>query len=213
VTPLTSRNLKGYMTPFINRGGRSQKIQRWHPRAPGAFRSSILSRGNCQGTAANRHETADDPAATLGKSAPIRHCAHCPAPRSRRHWVWDRAASARKAGELDMQRTLFVALAVVTTMWLSSPASSDYFWDGQRISQICDGETSNTGACIGFIVGVVDGMPESARPFCLPDGVVTGTLQKIFKKFLAENPQRLTERASSLVVAAMVKAYPCARAR
>src|SRR5262249_35684508 len=110
-------------------------------------------------------------------------------------------------GNWNMHRTVLVALALVTTMWLTSPAPA-YFYDGQKISQLCN--SGGDAICLGFVAGVVDSVP---RPFCLPHGLQLGTLQKVFQKFLTDYPERLTEDASSLVVAAMVKAYPCSRAR
>lgn len=60
----------------------------------------------------------------------------------------------------------------------------------------------------GYIIGVVDAYDGTA--FCIPDEVNAGQLIDSTHKLLREMPERRHElAASSFVVAALMKAWPC----
>jgi Ssp1 endopeptidase immunity protein Rap1a len=83
------------------------------------------------------------------------------------------------------------------------------------------GRSDNEAICLAFIRGFSEGIwvglhfgEEAAKErssicllnYPLPDPVQA---QLIIKKFLAENPQRLEEQASVLVIEALKRAFPC----
>ncbi len=50
---------------------------------------------------------------------------------------------------------------------------------------------------------------EQLREFCLPEGLTTSIVEKIWAKFIAEEPQFLVLSATATVYHSLKQAYPC----
>ena len=45
--------------------------------------------------------------------------------------------------------------------------------------------------------------------FCMPSGVSTGLLGRVFRRYLAKNPEQLHFTAASLAITAFSEEFPC----
>lgn len=69
-----------------------------------------------------------------------------------------------------------------------------------------DGSKFIDGVYMGYISGIADF--SNGILFCAPVGATNGQNVAIVSKFLKNNPERWTESAPSLIVAALSAAYP-----
>jgi hypothetical protein len=85
-----------------------------------------------------------------------------------------------------------------------------YFFDGNRLHQVCE---TDIVACSMYILGVVDSVNVYgiANEFknCLPDNVTRKQVADIVIKFLSETPEKRHFMAPSLIVAKVSNAFPC----
>ena len=70
--------------------------------------------------------------------------------------------------------------------------------------------------CIGYVYGVVDAVNDlymvgvmKAPMWCAPEAVTVKQVKDIFIKWLTEHPESRQNTASSELVAALVRAFPC----
>jgi Rap1a immunity proteins len=79
-------------------------------------------------------------------------------------------------------------------------------------------EKFETGYCVGWVSGLVDGMlvAETAHGvedkdtiFCLPVGNSTGQMLRIIKKFIADHPEKEHMQMRAIAFAALAVAFPC----
>jgi len=87
--------------------------------------------------------------------------------------------------------------------------------------EYCEAQISETGsvakgnACAGYIMGIVDlyrslvVLGHTQRLWCHPEKVHSNQLVRIVTKYLQEHPEDLHRPASTLVVNALIKAFPC----
>ncbi len=84
---------------------------------------------------------------------------------------------------------------------------------GSELLEYCSApETFLEGVCLGYVMGIEDAHDSlvGTRPFyCLSAGVSKGQLELIVKKFLQENPEKLHLSAGTLVILALMEAFPC----
>tara|TARA_R110000868_G_scaffold196613_2_gene442579 strand:- start:1521 stop:1850 length:330 start_codon:yes stop_codon:yes gene_type:complete len=108
-----------------------------------------------------------------------------------------------------MKWLLYVGLVI----GVMSSASAGYR-NGNNIFKLCTTEKSdslyyiNLAECDGYITGVVD-LAASEKKLCSPKQVTIGQLRDITVKWLSDNPQHRHFTANSLVIAALIEAYPC----
>ena len=76
-------------------------------------------------------------------------------------------------------------------------------------------ENENWGLCLGYLQAVSDAYRTAAAWYkfepdlCVPVGVLSGQLQKVWIKYANEHPEDLHLTASSLVMKAYMEASPC----
>jgi hypothetical protein len=101
-------------------------------------------------------------------------------------------------------------VALLTSLALLTTATAQaYYMTGNSIVQDCD---AMNAACISYVTGVVDGQWWGEPNMnCIPDGVTTGQLAQVVRKYLAEHPERLHLNAPVLVADAVSGAWPCAQ--
>jgi hypothetical protein len=103
-----------------------------------------------------------------------------------------------------MKKLLFITLAVT-----SIAARAEFLSGNELLSQL-DGESySERGFALGYIAGVADAVENVL--VCAPTSVTTGQMRDIVWKYLRANPQSRHFTASSLVVEALRKVWPCRR--
>lgn len=122
-----------------------------------------------------------------------------------------------------MKTGIAVVVALVGLM-----ASGSAMADGSELLRQCQiavmnidagvGGNYDTGLCFGMIQGVTesililnDNLPKDLK-FCMPvgsEGISRGQSVRIVTKFLRDNPVRLNEHDSLLVMMAYKQAYPC----
>ncbi len=62
------------------------------------------------------------------------------------------------------------------------------------------------GFCYGYILGVDDA---SGRPHCRPEGTTLVQNVRVVVKWLKDHPERLHERADTLILQALKTGFPC----
>jgi len=86
-------------------------------------------------------------------------------------------------------------------------------------SAISEEDAVDGAYCVGYVNGMVDDrfywqMNEGStldplKHFCLPDGVSPNQTVRVFIKWLQDNPARLHEHASHLLIDALRDGFPC----
>lgn len=107
-----------------------------------------------------------------------------------------------------MIKRILIATALVVAS-LSSPVQA---FTGNELKRNCGDTDVNYGLCIGFILGVVDGVLIDTPPdsiICIPDGVSFGQMKDIVLKYMNDNPANLHFPGASLVFYALGEAFPC----
>lgn len=100
-----------------------------------------------------------------------------------------------------MKKLLLAALATVVVP--SAQAESSRFETGRQLKAVCIAEPGsfNIGACSGFVLGIVDIMPDN----CLADkpGVNKGQLREVVIRYISDHPEKLHEMGATIVVRAI----------
>jgi hypothetical protein len=69
--------------------------------------------------------------------------------------------------------------------------------------------------CLGYVSGIDDGIEmafgtsNTARLYCIPEGVTSGQGVRVVVKWLRNHPDKLHNSARVLVVASLADAFPC----
>lgn len=101
-----------------------------------------------------------------------------------------------------MKKIIFTMLALFT-----GSAHAD-FYTGNKLKSLCNSQNYvESSVCIGYTVGITDSF--SGYLFCPPAEVTAGQLVEMVKKYMNENPAKLHEPSSSIVVDAIKKDFPC----
>ena len=120
-----------------------------------------------------------------------------------------------------MRRLATVVACVFSFM--SFPAKADTFYvDGNALLSRCNADEENfskdilTGNCLGYVAGVVDSyeIAQSSgimrRYYCLPEGRISvRQLTDITIDYLENNPADRHHIGSSLILRALIAAFPC----
>jgi hypothetical protein len=106
-----------------------------------------------------------------------------------------------------------LALMCVVQQPSTSFANEVFFQSGNSLFETCRGLGSASGACLTYIVGVVDGLSAAGGPigeaFCLPPGSTQGQIGDVALRYLTAHPEARNIQASALVARSMVEAFPC----
>ncbi|MEA2998170.1 MAG: Rap1a immunity protein [Sphingomonadales bacterium] len=84
---------------------------------------------------------------------------------------------------------------------------------GRALAALCN---TDRNACIGYVVGSVDAfvatqiMHRGPVTFCLPAGVTNQQLAEAALAAIRSRPDLLDNNAATIVIVALVAAYPCA---
>jgi hypothetical protein len=114
------------------------------------------------------------------------------------------------------------ALATMALHAASAEASSQMTL--ADLQQLCTADDDGSRhACLFYILGVTEGASTAAgvagdkAHFCIPEGVSATAMEFVVKKSMGEDlmlfPKDRTMPAVSFVAAAMLRAYPCGKAK
>ena len=99
-------------------------------------------------------------------------------------------------------KNFLLLIAFVSTTCLAD------FQTGNQIKSICDSTSDvSRGICLGYVTAIVDS--NAGTKFCPPLTVTGGQVESIAKKFFNDNPEKLHLSATSVIVEAMSRAFPC----
>jgi len=98
---------------------------------------------------------------------------------------------------------------------------AENFYSGNELLAMCEAYLSETGSaakgntCFGYVAGIVDAhntfvnLADLEQSWCPPENLDGSQLVRVVTKYLQGNPQQLHLTASSLVVNALILAFPC----
>ena len=72
-----------------------------------------------------------------------------------------------------------------------------------------DGQKHPNSYPDGVFDGYVTGVTETITNLCIPDGVATGQIMVVVRKYLKDHPEELHLSAATLVIEAIHTAWPC----
>ena len=108
------------------------------------------------------------------------------------------------------------AIPLLADALLATPVAAQtdtYELTGYELHDLC---AADDEFCVGFIAGAVSatrmwvlGGKLAAVPFCMPDGVTYGGLVDVWLAWADQNPARLDDLTTALVVEAVADAFPC----
>ena len=107
-------------------------------------------------------------------------------------------------------------LILVGLLAMSGQSNAAYFTASDLLQECESTNVIRQITCEGYLMGIVD-VTETyqgweilkQKPFCMPAGVNSLQLEKVFIKHANENPQSLHLGAGSLVAKAFRVAFPC----
>lgn len=100
-----------------------------------------------------------------------------------------------------MKRIILAALLAAST------AAQANWINGNQFLEYAGGSDYAQGFAIGFVTGVASAFTDTA--FCVPDRVTTKQMLDISTRFIRNAPEARHESAELLVIAALIRAYPC----
>lgn len=116
---------------------------------------------------------------------------------------------------IKSQRAIYLTLAFC--LFCLSISVANAATSGNKLVEYCRFYPSKTEAssfCMGYIMGVLDdirvvGEANGNKYFCQPPSVTGEQLMSVAIKYMNDNPESLNYTASSLIVLAYMKAFPC----
>jgi hypothetical protein len=119
-------------------------------------------------------------------------------------------------------KRLLIAGAVALAQTTSVRAASVQFYTGLEAYVACaavlnNGLPEKRANCDGYVIGVLDALATVreaegsaiAERFCVPSKLLSGAVTQVFARYLFEHPDQRKYTASSLVILAMIEAFPC----
>lgn len=112
--------------------------------------------------------------------------------------------------------TMLIAAASISTAYSSAADTarvSPVFWNGDDLYEHC--RHPEDTACITFVMGASDAIATVAnlgagrRFFCATVNATSEQERAIVTQFLADHPDARHQVAGSLVIAALMQAFPC----
>ncbi len=106
---------------------------------------------------------------------------------------------------------------IAVCLSLTVPADAAMTGTGNELLETCKNESSmfSSGACLGFVQGVTEGLLLQAGTFkqkplvCLPEGVTFGQMRDVVVKYLSEHPELRHYTGAQLTVLALANAWKC----
>ena len=147
-------------------------------------------------------------------------------------WIgFDRARPGRR-GPAQSRMGRSVKSTTVTLLLLFSASGvgaeePDDYGTGNWLYRTCESKGEERGSdesyrqifhageCFGFVFGVEQGHLATATQrdqesaFCIPKGVEPGQVSEVTRNYLGEHPEGRHRPAASLVLMALVEAFPC----
>lgn len=113
-------------------------------------------------------------------------------------------------GRMNMARVgarMAVLMIFGFALW---PCAAFALLSGNELFQSCEARegTADNGVCVGYIKGVADTF-QIAHQFCPPKGAIGEQLNDVVIKYLRDHPEKRHYSASSLVIVALQRAFPC----
>ena len=112
-----------------------------------------------------------------------------------------------------------VALILMIFFAFTSADCLAEYIEGSELKIICDkyntDDLYNHGVCLGFVVSAYDTYRFSlssnnlTQKICVPGGVTVGQMVLKVNNYLVNNPDKIRNSGSALVLLALYKAYPC----
>jgi hypothetical protein len=119
-------------------------------------------------------------------------------------------------------KRLIIAVAVALALTTSVRAANITFYTGVQAYEVCagvlnDGQPDKVANCTGYVIGVLDALATVreaegsaiAERFCVPSKLLSGAVTEVFARYLLAHPEQRKFTASSLVLMAMIEAFPC----
>ncbi len=136
-------------------------------------------------------------------------------------------ATTREVSNLGVKNILAVLLfltlaapAVVQPTNAQKPSTDIRQITGNEFLEMCRGNNFEQGYCLGYIVGLGDGISglqilevDRSRwsPICRPKGVTAAQLRDVVVKYIDDHPEERHTVMMVLAVVAMRAAWPCPR--
>jgi hypothetical protein len=102
--------------------------------------------------------------------------------------------------------------AAALAFTFGAPAAADEpipFASGNEFVRLCPIEDWHV-ACISYVAGVYDGSQAATqRSICLPDGVDTGQLYEVGRRYILDHPAEAHQPTWGLLLIAWHDAFPC----
>ena len=107
-------------------------------------------------------------------------------------------------------------IMAITILAAVSPLAISNYMDGNSLKRICTSDVSReTIQCYGYVAGAIDQLNlmvdvGDGVPFhCPPEQMALGQAKSVVEKYLKDHPEELHKPASSIVIFAMSKSFPC----
>ena len=104
-------------------------------------------------------------------------------------------------------------IVLLVFLGISLSGSMAYAYDGNELLKCCDNYAVSKGSfaqgwCAGFINAI---FLETDVRFCPPKGVKNIQKVLVVEKYMRDHPEKLHERAESLIRQSFVSAWPCSK--
>jgi hypothetical protein len=105
-------------------------------------------------------------------------------------------------------------LALVVMLGIVGRVDAGFYTAGEILSDCESEEVDLQNDCVSYIAGIVDATVtwvawgKMTKQICLPQ-VNVRQLRKVFIKYANERPEELHLAAGSLVLASLLKSFPC----
>jgi Rap1a immunity proteins len=101
-------------------------------------------------------------------------------------------------------------LAVFVACIMPQALLADAYLNGNTLYAKCTGTADDQLVCLGYVMGVADGMSSNnQKVICVPHTVTNFQVRDVAAKFLRDHPEWRHFLAADLVTQALKNAFPC----